>query len=47
MTAHTASLVPETWKAVAQFHPFAWIPHSTVPAMTLPVDWLDGFEQKE
>ena len=46
-TAHTASLVPETGKAVAQFHPFAWIPHSTVPAMTLPVDWLDGFEQKE
>ena len=47
VTVHTASLVPETGKAVAQFHPSAWIPHSTVPATILPVSWPDGFEQKE
>ena len=47
MTEHTALLVPETWKAVVQFHPFAWMPRSTVPAMTLPVNWPDGFKQKE
>lgn len=47
MTGHTALLVPERQKAGAQFHPSAWRLHSAVPAMTLPVNWLDGFKQKQ